>query len=60
MQWTDSIATNKSFVLEWGEGVKMQVLFSVVLSVSLTGIFLEWTFYRAVASGTFLPQRRDI
>lgn len=23
MQWTDSIATNKSFVLEWGEGVKM-------------------------------------
>lgn len=31
MQWTDSIATNKSFVLEWGEGVKMQVLFVGVL-----------------------------
>lgn len=30
MQWNDSIATNKSFAIEWGEGVKMVGLFLVV------------------------------
>lgn len=25
MQWKDSIATNKSFVFEWGEGGKMEM-----------------------------------
>lgn len=40
MQWTDSIATNKSFVLEWGEGVKMAGFVFSCSHVSLTCIFL--------------------
>lgn len=34
MQWNDSIATNKSFVTERGEGVKMAGFVSSCFSVS--------------------------
>lgn len=39
MQWKDSIATNKSFVFERGEGGKMADWLSVVYLCQLSGYF---------------------